>query len=211
MIPADEILIFALAALVMAISPGPNMIYLISRTLTQGQKAGFVSLIGVVCGFLFHIALVSFGLTAVLHTVPYAYMLIKSTGIVYLLVLIYKTLRRKDEKLFQSNGSLKMDSSKKLFKIGFFTNLLNPKTAVFYMSFFTQFIKPQYGSIVIQSLELGFVQIFVSFSVNAVVIISAAKIITFFTVKPLFRKAHKWLIASVFAGIAIKMAFTKVR
>jgi len=75
MIPLPELLIFSLAALLLVISPGPNMIYLISRSITQGRRAGIISLFGVACGFLFHIVMVSFGLTAVLFAIPFAYCL----------------------------------------------------------------------------------------------------------------------------------------
>lgn len=70
MIPLSTLLIFALAAFAMVITPGPNMIYLISRSITQGNKAGAISLFGVVCGFLFHIIMVAYGLTAVMFAVP---------------------------------------------------------------------------------------------------------------------------------------------
>lgn len=73
MIPVNELLLFMLAAFGLVISPGPNMIYLISRSITQGKKAGLISLAGVICGFFFHIVMVSFSLTAVLFTIPYAY------------------------------------------------------------------------------------------------------------------------------------------
>ena len=77
MIPINEILFFALASFILVTSPGPNMIYLISRSITQGKKAGLTSLAGVICGFLFHIVMVSFGLTALLLAVTFAYTVIK--------------------------------------------------------------------------------------------------------------------------------------
>src|SRR5215217_4928397 len=90
MIPINDLLIFALAAVVLVISPGPNMVYLISRSITQGQRAGIISLAGVICGFLFHIVLVSFGLSAVLLTIPFAFTALKTAGVAYLLYLAYQ-------------------------------------------------------------------------------------------------------------------------
>ncbi len=210
MIPIYDLLLFGLAALLMVLSPGPNMIYLISRSLTQGKKAGIISLIGVMFGFLFHILLVSFGLTAIFFAVPYAFIFVKLLGVSYLLYLAYKTVTSKS-KIFNTNHNLKTDSSIKLFNIGLLTNILNPKMAVFYLSFFPQFIKPEYGSILFQSLELGVVQIGISFSINFLIIISAAKMANWFSKNPIWLKVQKWIMGSVLTGLAVKMALTKVK
>ena len=77
------------------------MIYLISRTITQGRKAGLTSLAGVICGFLFHIVMVSFGLTAVLFAVPYAYVILKILGTVYLLYLAYQAIKPNSKNIFE--------------------------------------------------------------------------------------------------------------
>src|SRR5215211_965744 len=143
MLPANDIAVFAFAALMLVLSPGPNMIYLISRSITQGKKAGLISLIGVVCGFLFHIIMVSFGLTAVLFTVPYAYVTLKTLGVVYLLYLAYQAIKPNSKSLFEVRDDLKPAGNTRLLSMGFFTNVLNPKMAVFYLSFFPQFIKLQ--------------------------------------------------------------------
>jgi threonine/homoserine/homoserine lactone efflux protein len=100
MIPLHELLFFVLAALVLVISPGPNMIYLISKSITQGKKSGLISLAGVVCGFMFHIVMVSFGLTAVLLAVPVAYTVLKTLGTVYLLYLAYQAIKPKSKNIF---------------------------------------------------------------------------------------------------------------
>jgi threonine/homoserine/homoserine lactone efflux protein len=145
MLPIQELLIFAFAALTLAISPGPNMIYLISRTISQGKRAGLLSLMGVICGFLMHIALVSFGLTALLLAVPLAYTVLKWIGVSYLLYLAWQAVKPSAKSVFETT-TLPDDSDWKLFSIGFLTNALNPKMAVFYLSLFPQFIHPQYGS-----------------------------------------------------------------
>ena len=211
MIPFNDILLFALAALVLVVSPGPNMIYLISRTLTQGKNAGLISLIGVICGFLFHIIMVSFGLTAVLFAVPFAYTLLKTMGVFYLLYLAYQAIKPNSKNIFDTKTDLPNDKPRKLFIIGFLTNVLNPKVALFYLSFFPQFIKPEYGSIMIQSLQLGATQVFVSFSINFIIVLTASKAAVFFAKNPSWVKAQKWFMASVLTGLAIKMAISKVK
>ncbi|WP_294213298.1 LysE family translocator [uncultured Chryseobacterium sp.] len=211
MIPFHELLFFALAALVLVISPGPNMIYLISRTITQGRKAGLTSLAGVICGFMFHIVMVSFGLTAVLFAIPYAYLVLKTLGTCYLLYLAYQAVKPNSKNIFDVDKNMKIDGPKKLFSVGFLTNVLNPKVAVFYLSFFPQFIKPEYGSVFTQSLELGITQVFVSFSVNFIIVLTAAKAALFFAKNPLWIRVQKWFMASVLTFLALKMAISKAK
>ncbi|MGL1886764.1 MAG: LysE family translocator [Reichenbachiella sp.] len=210
MIPINDLLLFGLASLIMVLSPGPNMIYLISRSLSQGKKAGVVSLIGVMCGFLFHILMVSFGLTAILFAVPYAFIVVKFLGVGYLLYLAYKTVTS-ENKIFDAEQNLKIDKPLKLFNIGLMTNVLNPKMAVFYLSFFPQFIVPEYGSILSQSFQLGIIQIVISFSINFLIVISAAKMANWFSKKPIWLRIQKWFMASILTGLAVKMALAKVK
>lgn len=211
MLPFNELLLFAFAALILVITPGPNMIYLISRSITQGKKAGLISLAGVICGFLFHITLVSLGLTALLLTIPFAYTVLKTAGVLYLLYLAYQAVKPNGKQLFVATPDLPNDTPRKLFSIGFLTNVLNPKVAVFYLSFFPQFIKPQYGSIIQQSFTLGFTQISVSFTVNFLIVLSAANIARFFNQQPSWIKLQQWFMASILTGLALKMALTRVK
>ncbi|WHT38544.1 LysE family translocator [Myroides sp. mNGS23_01] len=197
MIPFQALLLFALAALILAITPGPNMVYLISRTLSQGQKAGLISLLGVIIGFLFHIVLVSFGLTAVLFTIPYAYTVLKWAGALYLVYLAFQALKPNGKNIFAVEETLKVDAPGKLFSIGFLTNVLNPKVAVFYLSLFPQFIKPAYGSIFFQSLTLGTTQLVISFLTNLLIILFAAKLASFFQKQPFWLKIQKWFMGSI--------------
>jgi threonine/homoserine/homoserine lactone efflux protein len=210
MIALNDLLLFGLAALIMVLSPGPNMIYLISRSLSQGKKAGIISLFGVMSGFLFHILMVSFGLTAIFFAIPYAFVTVKFLGVGYLLYLAYKSIKS-DNRIFDANRNLKSDKPTKLFNIGLMTNVLNPKMAVFYLSFFPQFIKAENGSILSQSFQLGIIQITISFTINLLIVISAAKMATWFSKKPIWLRIQKWFMASVLTGLAVKMALTKAK
>jgi threonine/homoserine/homoserine lactone efflux protein len=210
MIPFSNLLIFSLAAFVLVISPGPNMLYLISRSITQGKRAGLISLAGIICGFLFHIVMVSFGLTAVLFAVPYAYNTLKILGVVYLLYLAYQSVSS-SKSIFEASNDMPYDRSSKLFSIGFLTNVLNPKVAIFYLSFFPQFIKPEYGSVMTQSLQPGITQVTVSFTINLIIVLSASKVSAFFAKSPKWVKAQKWFMASVLMALAFKMVLTKAK
>ena len=209
MIPFNELILFALAAFVLVISPGPNMIYLISRSITQGRKAGLISLAGVLCGFFFHIILVSFGLTAILFAIPYAYAALKTMGVIYLLYLAWQAIRPGSKGIFETKKDLPEDKPGKLFRMGFLTNVLNPKVAVFYLSFFPQFIKPAYGNIFTQSLMLGITQMIVSFTINFIIVLSAARVAIWFARKPQWIRVQKWFMASVLTALAAKMALDK--
>ncbi|QKX06144.1 LysE family translocator [Aquimarina sp. TRL1] len=210
MIPFNDLLLFGFAALLMVLSPGPNMIYLISRSLSQGKNAGIVSLLGVMSGFLFHILMVSFGLTAIFFAIPYAFIVVKFLGVGYLLYLAYNSIKS-ENKIFDVHQHLKADKPIKLFNIGFMTNVLNPKMAVFYLSFFPQFIKPENGTILSQSFQLGIIQILISFTVNLLIVISAARMATWFSKKPIWLRIQKWFMASILTGLAVKMALTKAK
>ncbi len=211
MIPVTDLLVFALAAFAMVITPGPNMIYLISRSITQGKKAGVISLAGVVCGFLFHIIMVAFGLTAVLFAVPFTFTALKISGAVYLLYLAYNAIKPGSKNIFETKKDLKEDKPARLFMMGFLTNVLNPKMAVFYLSLFPQFIKPEAGSVTFQCFQLGFTQMSVSFTVNFLIVISASKAAKWFSQNPAGIKVQKWFMATVLTMLAIKMFFSKAK
>lgn len=211
MIPFNELILFALAALVLVISPGPNMIYLISRSITQGRQAGLISLAGVLSGFFFHIVLVAFGLTAILFTIPFAYSILKFMGVGYLLYLAWQAVKPGSKGVFETRKDLPDDKPARHFSMGFLTNVLNPKVAVFYLSFFPQFIKPAYGSVFTQSLQLGITQMVVSFTVNFIIVLSAAKVAVWFARKPQWVKIQKWFMASVLTALAARMALDKAK
>lgn len=146
MILLPDLLVFAAAALLMVLTPGPNMIYLISRSICQGRKAGVISLLGVVAGFFVHVLAAAAGLTAVFLAVPMAYEILKWVGALYLLWLAWQAVKPGARSPFQAQ-SLPADSTRKLITMGFLTSALNPKIAVFYLSVFPQFISPEHGSL----------------------------------------------------------------
>src|SRR5262245_61230051 len=161
MVPIDELLMFAGAALLMVLTPGPNMIYLISRSICQGKQAGVISLTGVIAGFLVHMFAAALGLTAIFMAVPLAYEALKWAGAVYLLYLAWQAVKPGARSPFEARD-LPIDPPRKLLVMGFLTNVLNPKMAVFYLSIFPQFVSPEHGSVFTQSVELGLTQILIS-------------------------------------------------
>lgn len=202
---SHNILAFALVSLGMALTPGPNMIYLISRSISQGRAAGLVSLGGVALAFIFYMICAAFGLTALMMAVPYAYDALRIAGVLYLLWMAWQSVRPGGRSPFQLK-ELPRHSPRKLFLMGFLTNLLNPKIAIVYLSLLPQFINPAHGSVLGQSLLLGMTQIAISVSINAVVAISAGTIALFLLRRPSFAVIQRWLMAGVLTGLAVKIA-----
>jgi threonine/homoserine/homoserine lactone efflux protein len=195
---------FALVALGLVLTPGPNMIYLISRSICQGRIAGLISLGGVVLGFVFYMLCAAFGITALVFAVPYAYDALRLAGAAYLLWLAWQAVRPGGRSPFQVRN-LPQDGPGRLFTMGFATNLLNPKIAMLYLSLLPQFIDPA-GSVLTQSLALGFTQIAVSASVNALIAVTAGSVSVFLARHPAWSLVQRWLMGTVLAGLAVKMA-----
>ncbi|CAM2195176.1 LysE family translocator [Paraburkholderia kururiensis] len=200
-----HLLAFAAVALGMALTPGPNMVYLISRSICQGRTAGLISLGGVALGFVFYMLCAAFGITALLLAVPFAYDALRFGGALYLLWLAWQALRPGGRSPFQVRD-LPADSPRKLFAMGFVTNLLNPKIAVLYLSLLPQFIDPLHGSVLEQSLALGAVQIALSISVNGIVAMTAGSIAAFLAGRPAWLALQRWLMGTVLIGLAARMA-----
>jgi len=196
---------FALVAFGMVLTPGPNMIYLISRSISQGRGAGLISLGGVALGFVFYMLCAAFGITALLFAVPYAYDALRLGGAAYLLWLAWQAVRPGGRSPFHVRD-LPHDSPRKLFAMGFLTNLLNPKIAMLYLALLPQFIDPAAGNVLGQSLTLGLVQILISVSVNALIAFAAGGIASFLRERPLWLLIQRWLMGTVLAGLALKMA-----
>jgi threonine/homoserine/homoserine lactone efflux protein len=194
----------------MVLTPGPNMIYLISRSITQGPMAGLVSLGGVALGFVFYMLCAAFGITALLFAVPYAYDGLRLAGAAYLLWLAWQAVKPNGRPPFQVN-KLAIDGARKLFAMGFITNLLNPKIAMLYLALLPQFIDPAAGNVLTQSLALGFTQIVISVTVNASIALVAGSIALFLARRPTWLLVQRWLMGTALAGLAMKMALESRR
>lgn len=201
---------FALICLGMVLTPGPNMIYLVSRSICQGPMAGIVSLGGVALGFVVYMLLTAFGITVLLLAVPMAYEILKFCGALYLLWMAWQALRPGGRSPFQVRD-LPVDSPRKLFVMGFVTSLLNPKVAILYMSLLPQFVDPALGSVFVQSVILGFTQIVISVTVNALIALSAGTIALFLAGRPVWMVVQRWLMGTVLAGLAVRMAMEAQR
>ncbi|TDE52839.1 LysE family translocator [Nonomuraea mesophila] len=195
----------ALVSLGMVLTPGPNMVYLISRSITQGRRAGLISLAGVVLGFTVYLTATCLGLTAVFAYVPAAYTALKLAGAAYLLWLAWNAVRPGGTSAFQPRD-LPVERPARLFGMGLLTCLLNPKIAILYLSLLPQFIDPSTGHVLLQSLALGSVQIVVATTVNGLIAISAGALAAFLAGRPAWLRVQRYIMGSLLGGFAVLMA-----
>lgn len=205
MVTTSAMLGIAAVALGLVLTPGPNMIYLVSRSITQGRAAGFVSLLGGAAGFLVYLAAAAAGLATVFVAVPAAYTALKLAGAAYLLYLAWQALRPGGTSVFAVR-SLPTDPPRRLFLMGLLTNLLNPKIAVLYVSLLPQFIDPARGPVAVQSLLLGLTQITVALTVNALIVTFAGGLATFLNTRPTWLRAQRLLMGTVLGALAVQLA-----
>jgi threonine/homoserine/homoserine lactone efflux protein len=204
MISIGSFLLFAGAALFMALTPGPNMIYLISRSLCQGRRAGIMSWFGVVLGFTVHMVCAAVGLTALFMAVPLGYEILKFAGAAYLLWLAWQAVRPGAASPFEARD-LPAESPRKLFTMGLLTSILNPKVAIFYLSVLPQFVSPESGSVLGQALLLGTTQVVIGSTVNLLVTLSAAGIAAWFARNRFWLGVQRHLMGVVLGGLAVKL------
>jgi threonine/homoserine/homoserine lactone efflux protein len=205
-----SLLAFAAVALGMVLTPGPNMAYVVSRSVCQGRAAGLISLGGVALGFLTYMLLAAFGITALLFAIPYAYDALRLCGAAYLAWMAWNAVRPGGASPFQVR-ELAPDSPRRLFAMGLLTNLLNPKIAALYLSLLPQFVDRAAGDVMGQTLALGATQIAISVIVNASIVVSAGSVAAFLTGRPIWARLQRWLMGGVLAGLAVRMAWDSGR
>jgi threonine/homoserine/homoserine lactone efflux protein len=147
-------LTFLVAALALNIAPGPDMLYVIGRSVGQGRKAGIVSSLGVFVGCWVHILAAAFGIAALLRSSPVAFNVVRYAGAAY---LIYLGIRMLAQKTDLTSRQLKTESLGAIFRQGAITNMLNPKVAIFFLAFLPQFIDAHRGSVALQIIVLGLI------------------------------------------------------
>jgi len=200
----------AAVALGLVLTPGPNMVYLVSRSILQGRRAGLVSLLGVGAGFLVYLAAATAGIATIFALVPAVYTAIKLAGAAYLLWLAWKAVRPGGESVFTPRP-LPPDPPRKLFTMGLVTNLLNPKIAILYVSLLPQFVDPGRGQVATQSLILGLTQISIALTVNALIVLSAGSVAGFLARRPAWLRVQRYLMGTVLAGLAVRIAADRSR
>ena len=201
----STLILFAAASLVLTATPGPDMLLIASRSVSQGRSAGFLTYAGIAVGTYCHAIAAALGLSQLFLTVPIAYEIVRWAGCAYLLYLAYKTLRAQSS-AFAPSAGLKKLSTKRIFTEGLATNLLNPKMALFVLALFPQFIDPNGSSLLVQTIVLASILNGIGFLVNGSVIILGTSIRNRLSAVSRFPKLPQYLLATVFTGLACRLA-----
>jgi threonine/homoserine/homoserine lactone efflux protein len=205
---SSAFLTFLGASLILAVTPGPGVIYIVTRTLSQGRRAGLASVCGIACGNLANAAAASVGLAAIMAASSTAFVAVKLGGAAYLVYLGIKALRTLPplEALHAANRA----SAGKLFRDGFFVALLNPKTALFFAALLPQFIDPA-GSALHQSLMLGGVFVSIALCTDSTYVLTASALASTLRRRTRWRPYGRFISAATYIGLGIYAALASPR
>ena len=200
---------FFAASWMLIITPGPDMIYVITRGISQGRKAGMISAVGVTLGILVHTVFAAFGLAIILRTSALTFLAVKFAGAGYLIFLGVKTLKDKSD--FKLSRDKPKDGFKKIFVQGILSNVLNPKIALFFLAFLPQFVNPGHGSASIQMVYLGLT--FALFGIVFLVLLGyfSGGIGLWLSNKQTFTEKIRWFTGSVLIALGLRLAFMERR
>jgi threonine/homoserine/homoserine lactone efflux protein len=201
--------IFLAAAVALTLTPGPDMLYVASRSLGQGRVAGVVSALGVISGTFAHLGAAALGLSQLFRYSPLAYDLVRYAGAAFLLYLAWRAVRGGDD----LGAPHERDRARagKIYAQGLLTNLLNPKVALFYIGFLPQFVDPGRGSVALQVLILGSMLNGFGLLVKLTVALTAGGLGDWLRAHPRFRRAQAWMTASILAALALRIALPERR
>ncbi len=203
----DNFLLFIAAGLLLNITPGPDMLYIITRSAAQGRKAGVISALGIGTGTFVHIAAAALGLSTLLMYSTEAYNTVRCVGAMYLIYLGLRVI------LFQNNDrqnqQIKNESLWKIYREAVVINVLNPKVAIFFLAFLPQFITPDWGQVGLQIIFLGAIFDINSTIVNILVALLFGYVGTRLMRHPIAVKFQTWLPGSIFIGLGLHLIFSE--
>ena len=198
----ETLISFALATSVLAISPGPDNIYVLVQSITNGKAYGLATVCGLITGCIVHTTLLAFGVSAIIKANEELFFGIKVLGAFYLLYLAYKVFKSDSQLDFDSETAPKK-SLKALFVQGFFMNVLNPKVTIFFLAFFPGFLFSKTMSTIAQFYILGGIFMLVSFIIFSAIALLAGEIKSYTLKHRNSGIVFKWLQIVVFIGIAV--------
>lgn len=204
MLDAHRFLLFLAAALVLAITPGPGIFYVLARTLAGGRREGIQSSFGTFFGGLFHVFAAALGVSAILAASAVAFHAVKYAGAAYLVFLGVKMIRSRDTKIPASTAAPKGSA----FRQGILTEALNPKTALFFLSFIPQFIAPERGHIFFQFAALGIVSVALNTAADLTVVLLAAPLERKLKSSARFRRGQRTVSGLGMIGLGAYLAFS---
>ena len=208
--PAVEtIIVFMAAAFALNVTPGPSILYVMSRSVGQGRTAALVSALGLGTGSLIHAGAAALGLSVILAYSPLAYTVVKYLGAGYLVYLGVRILLVRDRQL--SATVLARVSLTRVFWQGVVTELLNPKIVLFFVSFLPQFVDPARGSVAGQTLFLGLLFHVTGVPINMLVAVVGGAMASWLSQNPVFARVRDGLAGAVLIGLGVRLALSERR
>jgi threonine/homoserine/homoserine lactone efflux protein len=203
-LPLSNLSLFIPAAFALAITPGPVVLYIITRSINQGRRAGFVSILGLELGNLVHVFAAALGLSAILLSSTLAFDLVKYLGAAYLIYLGIRKLRSKDELTEQA---VQPDSAWKIFSQGIVVATLNPKTALFFFAFLPQFVDTTHGNVTLQVLLLGITFVTIATVTDSLYALGAGAAGRWLRNSRQWVRAQRYIAGTVYIGLGLTAAF----
>jgi threonine/homoserine/homoserine lactone efflux protein len=204
---SSALAVFLLATFLLNITPGPDMLYVIARSVGQGRTAGVVSALGIGAGTLVHTVAVALGISTLLVSLPLGFEVVKYAGAAYLFYLGVRTLFfSKDEAAAGDEPNLRRDSLSRIFSQGVLTNVLNPKVALFFIAFLPQFASASNGNLALQLVFLGLLFDTSGTLVNTAVALLSGTLGSGLMRRPGLVRVQRWFTGSVFVTLAARLA-----
>ncbi|MDX9860365.1 MAG: LysE family translocator [Rhodospirillales bacterium] len=209
MVSGNDLMVFLGASILLNLSPGPDTLYVLTRTLAQGRRIGFLSSFGVCTGALFHVAAAALGLSIVLATSAVAFSVVKFAGAAYLAFLGIRMLLSREGLAVDPVRPAVPASGWKIFRQGILIDVLNPKAALFFMAFLPQFVVPGTGHATAQFFALGLIVIAIALIWEAILVVFA----TLLTARLRANRAvSRWLnrvLGGVFVALGLRLALER--
>jgi threonine/homoserine/homoserine lactone efflux protein len=207
MIEPTKFILFVGVSWALIIAPGPDMLYVITRGMAQGRRAGMLSAVGVICGILVHTTATAFGLTLIIQTSALAFLMVKYLGAIYLIYLGIKAWR--DQSTFSLQTSTSNVSFRRVFWQGVLSNVLNPKIAIFFLAFLPQFVDKGSSHVTLQMVILGLT--FACFGLCFLLVIGycSGLIGSWLTRRPQYAQLLQRLAASILIALGVRLALTE--
>jgi threonine/homoserine/homoserine lactone efflux protein len=200
---ASTLALFSLAALALIVVPGPAVLYIVARSVDQGQRAGVVSAFGIAVGGLVHVAAATVGISSLVVSSARAFEVVKYAGAAYLIVLGVRRLLTREEVRADGRDRAPLRT---VFNQGVVVNVLNPKTALFFLAFLPQFVDPEAGSVALQTALLGAVFVVLALMSDSAYALLAGTLGTTLRRNVGFLRAQRWVSGSVFVGLGLATA-----
>jgi threonine/homoserine/homoserine lactone efflux protein len=197
---------FVLAALVLLLTPGPAVLYIVTRSIDQGRRAGLVSVLGVHVGTLAHIFAAAAGLSALLAASATAFSVVKYLGAAYLIYIGVRRLLDRSAKSLAAPGEPKR--LRRAFLDGVVVNVLNPKTGLFFLAFLPQFVSVSRGHVGEQIVSLGVVFVLLGAVTDSLYALTAGSAAQWLRGKPRFLASERWISGGLYIGLGVAAAFS---